>query len=77
MTLEPISGSSNVKATGHDAKTNTIYVQFHNGKVWKYPGFTAAHHQALRAAPSVGSHFHKHVKLRCECAEEHTLENND
>jgi hypothetical protein len=61
--LQPIQGSSNVAATGHDAKSNTMYVQFHSGSVYSYPGRTAAEYEALRAAPSVGKHLNAfHVK---------------
>lgn len=69
--LKPVTGSANIKATGHDPKTDTLYVQFHSGKVWKYPGFKSTDHESLRAASSIGSHFHKHVKGRCagECVE--------
>jgi hypothetical protein len=60
--LQPIHGSSNIAATGHDPDTNTLYVQFHSGKVWGYEGHDAAAHRRLRAAPSVGGHFHAHIK---------------
>lgn len=32
------------------------------GQVYHYPGFPAEDHAALMAAPSIGSHFMKHVR---------------
>ncbi len=57
--LNPVYGSSNVAATGHDPSTNTMYVKFHNGGTYSYPNRTAEEHQALRAAPSIGKHLHQ------------------
>jgi hypothetical protein len=59
--LEPIVGSSNVAATGHDPRTNTLRVRFQNGSTYQYDGVTAGEHSALRGADSVGSHLHKHI----------------
>lgn len=53
--------SSNIKSVGHDAKSNTLQVEFHNGGVWNYPA-DAAQHKALIGARSVGSHFHQNIR---------------
>lgn len=55
--LQPVRRSSNVAATAHDPKTNTMYVQFHSGSVYSYPNRTAKEHEMLRAATSVGKHL--------------------
>jgi len=62
--LEPIHDSSNVAATSHDPITNSMQVKFRNGFIYQYDGVPAGEHDALRAAPSVGGHFHQHVKSK-------------
>lgn len=68
MRLEPVV-SSNLKATGHDPDQNLMVVEFQDqvtkagskpGGIYQYPDVTAEEHQALRSAPSVGSHFQTH-----------------
>jgi hypothetical protein len=63
----PVKGSSNIKAIGHDPKTNTMAVEFHGSepaRVYHYDGVTTADHLAMMAAPSAGSHFARHIKGR-------------
>lgn len=60
ITRKPVR-SSNIKSVGHDAKTNTLQVEFHNGQVWEYPA-DAAQHKAMVSAPSVGSYFHQNIR---------------
>jgi hypothetical protein len=62
--LDPVPNSSNIAATGHDPDSNTLYVKFHSGSVYSYPGVGAHEHAAMRAAPSVGKHFHQFIKHR-------------
>lgn len=66
MKLDPVFGSSNIAATGHDPATNTLHVRFTSGHTYSYDGVSAAEHSALRAAPSVGSHFHKFIRSKYE-----------
>lgn len=57
---QPVAGSRNVAATAHDPATNTMYVRYHDGAEYKWPGTRAHQHSGLRAAGSVGSHLHKY-----------------
>jgi hypothetical protein len=54
--------SSNIKSVGHDAKSNTLQVEFHGGAVHEYTGVPASAHQAFVNARSIGVHFHEHIK---------------
>ena len=54
--------SSNIKAVGHDPKTNTLDVEFHSGAVHRYHGVTVDQHKEFMGAPSLGSYFHEHIK---------------
>lgn len=62
MNRTPVS-SSQLKSVGHDPATNKMHVEFKNGSVYEYDNVSAAEHQALAGAPSVGEHFNKHVKF--------------
>ena len=55
--------SSMIKSVGHDPNTQTLEVEFKNGKVSTYPA-TADEHQALLSASSIGQHFNQHIKGR-------------
>lgn len=59
-TLTPVK-SSNIAAVGHDPETQELHVKFHSGAVHAYSGVSAEKHQALLAASSIGSHFHKNI----------------
>ena len=61
MKWQPVE-SSNIKHIGYDPETQTLGVEFGNGKVFHYEGVSAAKHQDLMAAPSKGIHFNKHIK---------------
>lgn len=66
MKLTPVK-SSNIEAIGHSG--TALRVQFKGGKVFEYPGVTAAEFDALHAAPSVGSHFGSHIRSKFKGAE--------
>jgi KTSC domain len=55
--------SSQIKAVGHDPKTKTLAVEFNGGGLYHYPNVTAEQHKALMEAESIGSHFHKNIKI--------------
>ena len=64
--------SSQIKAVGHDAETNTLGVRFHPGKrdreaglpfsEYHYRGVNGDMFQAMRAAESVGTWFGENIK---------------
>jgi hypothetical protein len=60
--MQPLDGSSTIAATGHDAKSETLRIQFHSGGVYDYSGVPAEKHAALRNAASAGKHFHRHIR---------------
>lgn len=56
--------SSNVRAVGYDPETETMRVEFANGRSYDYPGTSSEEHQRLVSAGSIGKHFHKHFRSR-------------
>jgi hypothetical protein len=58
--------SSQIKAIGHDPKTNTLSIQFKHGAgaIYHYSDVTAEQFSAFKNAESVGSHFGKHFKTK-------------
>ena len=60
MDREKVS-SSNIKSAGHDDKTDTMDVEFHNGAVYSYPGVKKEMFDRLIASGSVGKFFHKNI----------------
>lgn len=54
--------SSAIASLGHDAKTNTLHVEFASGRVYAYSGVSADEHKALAAADSIGAHFNEHIR---------------
>ena len=59
--------SSQIHAMGYDAPTLTVAVQFKKkdgspGGIYHYTGPLADVWHGLRDAPSIGSHFYKHIK---------------
>lgn len=64
--VRPVSGSTNIRAIGHDPKRNVMAVQFHGDppRTYHYDGVTTGDHLAMLSAPSVGSHFAAHIKGR-------------
>jgi hypothetical protein len=61
MTLTPVQSSS-INAIGYDADTRALHVEFSSGQTYHYPDVDPEAHQALVNAPSVGSHFAKHIR---------------
>lgn len=59
--LTPVE-SSTISGLGHDRDEKAVYVQFKGGALWKYSPITYGEFQAWLSEPSIGSHFHKHVK---------------
>ncbi len=60
--LEPVQ-SSQVKAIGYDAATQTLAVQFTRGAgaIYHYPGVTPELHAAFVSSESIGKFFGKHI----------------
>lgn len=68
VVMQPVE-SSQIKAVGHDATANRLYVEFpkKSGRsVYSYENVTAAQHAALVGqgveGHSIGRHFGQHIK---------------
>lgn len=61
--LEPVQ-SSQVKAIGYDAATQTLAVQFTHGAgaIYHYPNVAPEVHAAFVSSESIGKFFGKHIK---------------
>jgi len=58
MIRQPVQ-SSHIRSIGHDG--TDLEVEFANGAVYRYSGVTPQQHADLIAAPSIGTHFRRHV----------------
>jgi hypothetical protein len=54
---------SNIKAIGYNAKEAKILVTFENGTIYSYGPATEKQFNDFNEAPSVGSYFHKKIKI--------------
>lgn len=61
MNMVPVS-SSNLRAVGYDAATQTLRVAFISSGVYEYSGVPSSVHAGLMAASSHGSYFDAHIK---------------
>jgi hypothetical protein len=61
ITMQSVQ-SSQIKAIGYDAPSETLRVQFNSGAVYDYAGVPAGAHTALAAASSIGAHFGKNIR---------------
>ena len=61
MTMHRVK-SSNIKAIGYDEPTKTMRVEFHSSGTYEFQNVSAAKHQRLMSAESVGKHFQAHIR---------------
>ncbi len=54
--------SSNVRAIGYDATTQTLEVEFQSGTVYQYYGVQEFLHQRIMQAPSKGQFLNTYIK---------------
>ena len=54
--------SSNVSSVGYDPAEKQMEVEFKSGAVYRYDEVDYDTFRALLNSPSVGSHFHRHIK---------------
>lgn len=63
MDLTPVV-SANIAKVGHDEENSVLYIQFkQGGSTWSYRPVSKADYQLFINSPSLGSFFHKHIKL--------------
>lgn len=59
--------SSVIAAIGYDERRQLLEIVFHTRRVYAYSGVPPSVHRELLAAPSIGSHFNRHVRDRYAC----------
>jgi hypothetical protein len=64
----PVS-SSNLHSVRYDPDKAELFVQFKNGKIYRYSGVSAAEHADLMEADSAGSHFASNIRGRYDGVE--------
>jgi hypothetical protein len=58
-TLTPVT-SSNIAAVGHDG--DALWIRFHGGRLYRYPGVGREHHEGLIASDSPGRYLVDRVR---------------
>lgn len=61
MQMKAVS-STNLSEVGYDEAQQQLVVTFKSGGKWRYDNVTPSEYEALMNAPSIGSHFHTHIK---------------
>lgn len=59
MTRDAVTSTS-IKAIGHDGQH--MEVEFHSGRVYRYPDFPADAHAQFVGAESIGKHFNAEIR---------------
>lgn len=54
--------SSMFRSIGYDPFSQTLEVEYNNGYVEQRSGISQNDYETLMAAPSIGKHFHQHIK---------------
>ena len=54
--------SSNLRSVGYEAESQTLEVEFHNGRIYQYFGVPSMHYVGLMNAVSLGTYLHRYVK---------------
>jgi hypothetical protein len=61
VTMTPVK-SSNITELGWS--DGVLHVKFSNGGLFSYSGITSQMYEELMKAPSIGSHFGKHLRTK-------------
>ena len=62
MTVMQSAASTNLQSVGYDEQTETLEVQFVNGRVYQYYGVSADMHERLMQGGSKGEFFNANIK---------------
>jgi hypothetical protein len=54
--------STTIQSIAYEPATRELEVLFKSGGTYRYQDVDARTHAALMSAPSIGSHFHKHIR---------------
>jgi KTSC domain len=66
MDRQPVS-SSNIASVGYDPGSETLEVEFLNGRVYQYYNVPQFMHERMMEAPSVGKFFNGEIKNAYAC----------
>lgn len=61
--------SSNLAAVGYDAGSETLEIEFNNGRIYQYYNVPEFMYDNLMAAPSVGVYFNAEIKNAYTCSQ--------
>jgi len=59
--------SSNLASVGYDPASETLEVEFNNGRVYEYYNVPQFMHERLMEAPSIGIFFNAEIKKAYSC----------
>lgn len=62
MKLDPVSGSSVIKAKGYDPATGKLRVELHSGKTYDYEDVSLEKYAAFTGAASPGAFWNSRIK---------------
>ena len=54
--------SSNLRAVGYDASSNTLFIEFRNNRLYAYESVPQMVHAELMLAPSKGRYHRKNIR---------------
>jgi hypothetical protein len=58
--------SSNISKIGYDAESQTLYIRFKGGSLWKYWPVPAKKYQEFSEASSVGQYFARNIRANMQ-----------
>lgn len=61
MNLIPVN-SSDLRAVGYDADTQTLQISFKNGGLYEYKNISESMYRELISAPSKGKYFSHYIR---------------
>jgi len=56
--------STNIRRIAHDADTDTLHVEFQNGRTYRHADVPQAEFDRLMAADSHGAHYNRYIRGR-------------
>lgn len=61
VVMQPVN-SSNIARAGYDPETQTLTIDFHSGRSYRYANVAEEVYRSLLDAPSAGKYFNQHIK---------------
>lgn len=66
MERTPVT-STNIRAIGYDADSQTLEIEFNSGSVYDYAGVFQGEYDGFMSADSKGKYFHANIRNRYPC----------